>query len=159
MPCTIPLTQGKKAIVDAEDWLELSHYRWQATTKGGKTWYAKRRDIATGKQISMHRQITGALPGEDVDHLNADGLDNQRSNLRRCSHQENTARRRKLKPSTSAYKGVTKGGYRWRAQLFPRGKHIDLGYFKDEVEAAKAYDAEARKHYGEFALLNFPDGN
>lgn len=151
----IPLTQGKVAIVDDQDFDLVRPYIWQATTKDGKTYYA--RAIVEGKQVLMHRLLTGAAAEELVDHIDYDGLNNTRRNLRKCNFQQSLAHRRKLAPATSRYKGVRKSGNQWRAAIAPRGKDIELGRFQNESEAARAYDKAAREHYGEYAQPNFPD--
>lgn len=155
---TIQLTQGKVALVDDADYAELSKYKWCAWRIGGN-WYSK-RGIGTRKsftQVYMHRVIMGALPGQQVDHINGDGLDNRRCNLRIATMAQNQANRRKSPGTSSAYKGVTldtkKGG--WIAYIKVRQKRIHLGHFADEVDAARAYDAAALKYFGEFARPNF----
>jgi len=107
----------------------------------------------------MHRFILGPGPGE-IDHRNGDGLDNQKKNLRRASHKSNTWNSRKhTKKSASPYKGVhwRKARCRWYAFIRPEGKKIYLGSFGNQKEAALAYDKAAKRYYGEFARLNFPN--
>jgi len=153
----IELTWGKYAIVDAEDYLRLSSYKWCAV-KEGRTWYAKtfRRD---GMPLSMHRLITRAPKGLLVDHINHNGLNNRRSNLRLCTHKQNQRNRRPNRGGTSEYKGVhwSKNRKKFRAMICNNSKIIHLGYFQDETEAAKAYDKKAKELFGEFAYLNFTE--
>jgi len=97
-------------------------------------------------------------PGNmDVDHANGNGLDNRRSNLRLCTTSENIQNQRPRKSGTSKYKGV--GWFvrdsNWRVRIKVGDKQIHIGYFADEVEAAKAYDKMARQHFGAFARTNF----
>lgn len=108
-------------------------------------------------KVTMARQIMG-LCNEDatvVDHINHNGLDNRKSNLRVCTVQQNTQNKNKDRGCTSSYKGVSKRsrGSRWVVMV--RNKHV--GYFDTELLAAKAYDEEAKKQYGEYACLNFPN--
>jgi hypothetical protein len=94
-----------------------------------------------------------------VDHRNLNGLDNRRSNLRLATHGENNQNKRKRKGASSRYIGVSfeKRIKKWSARIMYKGKAIWLGNFKNEIDAALAYDKAARKYYGEFARLNFPE--
>ena len=151
----IPLTQGKVAIVDAADYQWLSMYKWHAA-KYQNGFYAGTR--SKYRHISMHRLIMNAPPDKLVDHKDHNGLNNCRSNLRLCSVADNSHNRR---PSnkTSRYKGVywSKTAKIWKAVIRFKGKNQYLGKFDNEIEAAKAYDKEARQLFKEFAYLNFPD--
>jgi hypothetical protein len=157
----IPLSRGKYAIVDPDDYQRLSQHKWCAD-RALNTFYAKRnrRCRKSGKiiRISMHRQIMKAPAGFVVDHINYNGLDNRKANLRLANHSQNVCHRRKLnKSSSSRYKGIyfNKQIRKWRAQIHVNRKFKQIGYFKDEIEAAKAYDRAAKKYHGEFASLNF----
>lgn len=156
----IKLTQGRAAKVDASDFLYLRNYKWYAQ-KNFDTFYARRSFTKNGrkKQISMHREIMN--PAEDIiiDHRNQDGLDNRRSNLREATKAENNCNRKKrVKRFSSIYKGVSWNSEhnKWSADIMVNGKKIFLGYFDNEIDAAKAYDAAAKLYHGEFASLNFP---
>ena len=110
----------------------------------------------------MHREIMQAPDGVDVDHIDTSNLNNTRQNLRVCTHGQNTANRRKpahKNGTHSRFKGVTwhKSSERWVAQLRVNYRLVTIGYFKDEREAALAYNEAARKHFGEFARLNEVD--
>jgi len=152
----IPLTQGKFAIVDAADYDWLNQYKWHVI-KYKNTSYA--RTQKNGKSIRMHRLITGAPSHLLVDHRDSNGLNNRRSNLRPCTHQENVYNRRPRPGSTSRYKGVyrKKTSKKYVANIRNNGKILFLGRFDDEIEAAIAYDIKAMELFGEFAYLNFPD--
>lgn len=154
----IPLTQGKVAIVDDDMYDYLSQWKWYAR-KDGKNWYAQRNDGIKPfrKLVLMHREITNAPNGMDVDHWNRNGLDNRRENLRVCTRTENSRNAGLRITNKSGYKGVcwNKQHRVYDAHIRVDGKFLYLGSFSDSREAARAYDAAAKKHYGEFAWLNF----
>ncbi len=152
----IPLTQGQFAIVDADDYEELSRYKWHVN-KGGRTYYA--RSQKKGKDIKMHRLIMGAPKGLFVDHINHNGLDNRKQNMRLCTRLENIRNQLPRRGGSSQYKGVGwhKKTKKFVARITYKGKRTSLGYYDDEIEAAKAYDKKAKELFGEFAYLNFPE--
>ncbi len=147
----IPLTRGLHVLVDAADYEWLSRYKWHAThpTCAG-TIYACRRDGP--RTVLMHRQIMNPPQGMVVDHINGNGLDNRRCNLRICPHRQNIWHSRKRCDGQSRFIGVCPVGDKWRAAV--AGKY--LGLFDDEVEAARVRDRKAREVFGEFASLNLP---
>jgi len=148
----IPLTKGKMAIVDDDDFEELSKYKWNLHPKGYG--YSK----IFGKNTLMHRFIIGDIGDSHVDHANGNGLDNRRINLRPCTRSENMANRRGCqRNNTSGYCGVAyhKKRGRWRAEIGLNGNKIFLGFYDTPEAAARAYDAAARVAFGEFAKLNF----
>jgi len=159
---TVPLTQDKFAIIDEEDAERVLAHKWYAARRR-RTWYAG-TNIGTEangdrKTIQLHRFIMNPAPDMEVDHRNGDGLDNRRANLRECPPKINATNQAKYACNKSGYKGVT---WRpdtgiWRATIKAGGRSYSLGQFVDRVEAARAYDAAARQHFGEFARLNFPD--
>jgi hypothetical protein len=109
------------------------------------------------KAIYMHNQIMQPEPGKVVDHENHNGLDNSRSNLRLASRSQNCYNRKKKTGVRSRYKGVSyvKGRKKWRVYISYNGQRIHLGYFDNEIDAAKAYDEAAKLYHGKFAVLNF----
>ena len=157
----IPLTQGRFAIVDPQDYPRLSRYKWRlCRTKGKNVLYAERSIRLPGgrySRILMHRQLIKAPEGYVIDHINGNGLDNRRANLRLATVAQNAWNSRKRNPR-SGYKGVCFASDKglWRAAIVCHGRRIHLGYFKDKITAAKAYDSAAKKYYGEFAKPNFP---
>jgi hypothetical protein len=155
----IPLTQEKFAIVDEIDYEKLSKSKWH-TLKVGQSFYAVRSQKKGGKYlyISLHRQIIDAPADKVVDHINHNGLDNRRANLRIVSPQQNIWNSRKHHGKhSSKYKGVTKSYGKWQASINCKKKCYALGVYDDEESAAKAYDAKAKELFGEYACLNFPD--
>ena len=157
----IPLANSKKyAIVDPQDYYWLSQYTWLAE----QTHYSYRavRLLCRGRTsalVNMHRLIMNAPKHLFVDHINRNSLDNRRANLRLATHAQNCQNRT---PSTrtgktSKYKGVywLRDRNKWRSCIRANNKYILLGQFNSEVEAAKAYDAAARKYHGSFASPNF----
>ena len=163
---TILLTKGKVALVDDEDYVWLSQWKWCAHKCVYKTrvvWYAKRGlgfkyDKRT---IFMHQEVAGVIGILKVDHRDGDGLNNQRNNLRPATTRQNGHNRRKssFERQTSQFKGVywNKRDGRWMASITVEGRKWFLGYFDEEQDAAKAYDKAAKQAFGEFALLNFND--
>lgn len=159
----IPLTQGKYAIVDPEDYEKLSKYKWYAI-RSKRGFYAGRsagtnRHGIGQKTVRMHHAVLKAPEGTFVDHINHNGLDNRKSNLRICTMQQNSWNMRKQKGNcTSQYKGVTrrKDIGRWEARITCNAKKISIGFFDDEKAAAMAYDVKAKELFGEFAAPNLP---
>jgi len=152
----IPLTQGKYALVDDEDYEVFIQWKWCYYQEG---YAARKSDFIPRKTVLMHRKIMQAPTGMQVDHINGDKLDNRRANLRLCTSQQNTLNQPKRRMETSSqYKGVCrdKKTGRWRAMITVNGKQKSLGRFADEIDAAKAYDDAAIQHHGEFASINFP---
>lgn len=157
----IKLTQGKWAIVDDEDFDRLSEFRWQAT-RGLTTWYAKRSYYIKGSSPAkwgielMHRVVIDAKPGMLVDHINHNGLDNRKENLRACSTSQNQGNRRKSKSNKSGYKGVAWHPLvnKWEVRIRKDRRQVTIGYFTNKKAAARAYDEAATRLFGEYALLN-----
>jgi hypothetical protein len=155
----ITLTHGKTALVDDADFEHLSQFKWHAA-KEGNIWYAVRTaSRREGRSsVRMHRLIIGAKPGTRVDHMDCNGLNNQRHNLRLCTHQQNLCNRPATNANTSGFKGVSwyKRYQKWEANIAVNGKKRRIGYFDSLVKAACAYDDAARELHGEFARVNFP---
>ena len=156
----IPLTRGKYAIVDDKDYEWLGQWRWYCD-QDERMGYAVRGATVNGKRttLQMHRVILNLKKGEITDHINGNGLDNRRCNLRKCTPSQNMWNRRKPKNNTSGYIGVDwhKRDKKWQARICRDRKQKHLGCFDDIEEAARAYDRAALELHGEFALLNFPD--
>lgn len=165
MTRTIPLTKGYVAIVDDADYEGLSGYKWHAHFTYNNVYATRSVHARLGlrkyqcKRFLMHREILGLVVGDgiQVDHKNRNGLDNRRENLRACTPKQNHGNQMS-RSGVSAYKGVSfdKRRQKWRAQIFFDGRQKFLGYHRNEVEAALAYDYAAREHWGLFARTNFP---
>lgn len=138
------------ATVDDEDFDLVNQYRWRAEHHR-YTWYAM-----SGRARRMHTLITGFT---QTDHVNGNGLDNRRENLREATNAENRRNQQKQtkRLTSSQYKGVTYNHscHKWQAQIKVDGKKKYLGVFALEVDAALAYDVAARQYFGVFARPNF----
>lgn len=153
----IQLTQGKVALVDDEIFEWVSQWNWYAM-RSKNTYYAYRYVSKGGKHaLAMHREILGIKDCKiQGDHRDGNGLNNQRYNLREATSAQNQANRGSF--GKSKYKGVFKMNNRpgYISKISNNRKNKHLGYFRSEIEAAKAYDKVAHELYGEFARLNFP---
>jgi len=151
----IPLTKGKMAIVDDDDFERVSKRSWYYHPNG----YAINIERVMGhkKTVYMHRFIIGDIGRLQVDHQNGNKLDNRKSNLRPCTVNENQANSGKRKKNTSGYCGVSRQGgtKEWYAKIGFNKNTIWLGSYDTPDAAARAYDAAARVAFGEFAKLNF----
>lgn len=153
----IELTKGYFALVDECD-AALSCYNWSALVRSNTT-YASRYVRINGRRnrVLLHREIMNPNRKLTVDHVNRNGLDNRRKNLRVCTKTQNLGNQRKCRKSLSIFKGVCfdKRVQKWFAAIHINKKGIYLGSFVNQVDAAKAYDRAATIHFGQFACLNF----
>lgn len=156
----IQLTRGMVALVDDEDYIFLAQWKWAYKDKGHRnTGYAVRgKSMPNGryKVFAMHRVIMDALITHEIDHINGNGLDNRKENLRIATKAQNQMHKQLQRNNTSGYKGVyysEKKG-KWRSAIGYNNKGYKLGWYKTKEAAAEAYNRAAVKHHGAFAILN-----
>lgn len=151
----ISLSQGQFALVDDADYVWLNQWKWHAL-RHHNTFYAMRQqnngDYSKRQHISMHGQILNLPQGTEGDHVDGNGLNNQRSNIRISTHQQNMHNMKKRSDNTSGFKGVTfdKRRNKWRAQIQVNNKPIHLGYFDTAESGHSAYQEASEKYHGEF---------
>jgi len=151
----IPLTKGRQAMVDPEDYEWLKNWSWCAMLLPDGQAYAATH--LHGRKVYMHRLLMNAPKGMLVDHINGNGLDNRRCNLRLCTAAENMWNRGK-NPGSSRFKGVSRNQCgTWDASIGIESHCIHVGTYADEVEAAHVRDRWAFVLHGAFAWLNFPE--
>jgi hypothetical protein len=155
MTKSIPLAQGKFALVDDEDFDYLNQWKW-SYSDGYAVRTAYSKDPKKTKRIKMHRVINNTPDGMSTDHINGDTLYNLRSNLRTCNKSGNAINSKIRSDNLSGYRGVGWDAPRnkWRTQIAINGKHMFVGRFENKIDAAKAYNEAAIKYHGEFARIN-----
>lgn len=146
--------QGRHALIDNDDFAHVSRYKWHSDRNG----YAVRttsfwiEGAKKHQHIYMHRELICAPPGQIVDHINRNKVDNRKDNLRFCTiSQSNCNLKRKNK---SGYKGVRPTRSGWAVEIDSDGQRIYVGHYQDLKKAVSAYNSAAEKHHGEFAYLN-----
>lgn len=160
----IKLTQNKYALVDDEDYEQINQYKWQIHYVG-RNCYARgnlQKVNREWKKQYMHRLIMNCPEELQIDHINHNGIDNRKRNLRICTQSQNNRSQRSWQKKTSSkYKGVCWNNYsgKWKTQIRLNNKEIHIGYYANEINAALAYDKKAEELFGKFAYLNFKGGS
>lgn len=148
MSVLVPLTQGRSALVDEADYQTVAQFKWHVSNG-----YAARHTFEGKRRVKvyMHRQLSDARPGDEVDHRDGNKLNNTRANLRPCSHTDNARNHGPHRDNRNGYKGITldKHTGKWIAHIAAH-----LGVFDTPEQAALAYNAAAVKLYGDFAWTN-----
>lgn len=159
----IKVTRNKFVLVDDEDFEKLNSFTWYCETHGRtfRSFMVKEKKIngiRKRKKIFMHRVILNAKKGQIIDHIDGDSLNNQKSNLRFCSHSQNIMNGPSRLGSTSRFLGVSKRQFKnslkWKAQIQQNGKNYHIGVYDSEKEAALIYNVAASFAFREFARLN-----
>ena len=149
----VPLTKGYEAIIDAEDAPMVDGRNWRAMVSRNSVYAVYMTMIATVSRATlMHRALMSAPGDMQVDHINGNGLDNRRANLRLATVVQNAMNRGPQSNNTSGFKGVTweKRRLLWRAKIRIDGKERHLGYFPTREDAHSAYAKASATHYGAF---------
>ena len=155
---TIQLTNGGEAFVDDEDYSLLSRHKWRKM-KNNNVWYVV-APFTSNSKITMHKIVMGSKAGYIVDHIDRNGLNNQKSNLRFSTASHNAMNSRKHPNCSSKFKGVywCPSHGTWMSYIVANKKKHYVGSFKSELEAARAWNNAAKKFHGQFAYLNtLPD--
>jgi hypothetical protein len=155
MTKTIKLSNGLHTLVDDDMYEYLANWNWNFDRGYVRRWSTN--DEGKRQMIHMHRVVLSPKEGFDIDHINGDGLDNRRRNLRYATRSQNNMNRfARHITKYSPYKGVCWRPIprRWKSYIKINKKQIHLGYFSTAEEAAKAYNNAAIKYFGEFANLN-----
>lgn len=161
----IPLGRGKFALIDDDDYDRVSMHTWHMKSRLHLNYASSTKYLGGGRKkakyrmLQLHRFIMNPSKGMDVDHIDGNGLNNQKSNLRICTHQQNCMNTRKSRNTTSRYKGVSwdKESGKWKASIRFNNSLKNLGRYRTQKEAAKAYDKKAKELFGEYGNLNFKE--
>jgi hypothetical protein len=156
----LPLKNTTATTEIDDEFAHLSKFKWRMIKKlPSRTLYAGAR--INGKVVMLHRLIFNPGTGFKTDHIDGNGLNNRRSNLRQATQSQNMANAGKFTNNTSGFKGIHRRQRRnyihWRAEITFQGKRIFLGVRKDKMEAVKLYDDAAVKYFGAFGHPNFPE--
>lgn len=165
----VTLASGYIALVDDDDFEWINKKKWRVKKPQDNRTVYSMASIYIGdsrcKSVYMHREIMAkhfgakSLDGMTIDHIDGNGLNNQKTNLRICTQSDNNKNSKARSHCVSGFKGVTllKGKQKYIARIRVDGKDKFIGSYKDPVDAAIAYDRACKKLRGEFAVLNFPE--
>jgi hypothetical protein len=147
----------KKVLIDDEDWEKVSKYKWHLSKQSQGLLYAQTFIYKNGKKIplKLHRLIMNCPKNKEIDHIDGNGLNNQKSNLRICTHAENMKNSKKRKDNSSGFKGIhfIKQNKRWQARIQVNRKRMPLGCYKTPELAYQAYCKASKKYHGEFGRI------
>ena len=149
--------KGEKFYIDEADYALVCQYVWYLSARGYITTTLQRNGRKNPCQLNLHRLLIPTDGSVDIDHINGNKLDNRRSNLRVCTHWENSCNQRKRCTNTTGFTGVSylKCAKKYESYIWSHCKKIHLGLFDNPIQAAKVRDQAALKYHGEFAHLNF----
>lgn len=153
----IPLTQGEVALIDNRDIKIASRMHWVLDKRDNGICYASSIDTSKGKpykKVYLHQLILGLRKGHVIDHINGNGLDCRRKNIRHCSQSENMSKAQRIKKPMSGYRGVYSKRNKWFVTLNHMCKTIHVGTFESKEKAAHAYNKVAKYLHGKFAIVN-----
>ena len=152
-------------LIDDSDYLATANHKWYCT-RNCQTYYVTASNLVNGKRLMLHRYLLGVTDRKvQIDHINGNGLDNRRMNLRFCSTSENHANQFHIYGLTSKYKGVhwDKQKSKWSAKVHKtidgKKRKFYFGFYANEIDAALAYDKGAQDLFGSFARTNFGANN
>lgn len=157
---TIRLSDGRLTMVDDEDFERLSKHPWCVGANRYAMRYTRKRDVGERRLVYMHRDVMRSAletnPKLEIDHIDGNPLNNQKSNLRVCTRGQNSCNQGLSVKNQSGFKGVTwiKPDGNWRARIKINRKFITLGRFSTAKEAAMAYNEASKIYHGEFGRLN-----
>lgn len=152
-------SSGETFIIDREDYDKIKDLKWTSYSSYRKSKkYLRSHTFKNGvnKTHLLHRIVTDAPKGMEVDHINGDTFDNRKANLRVCTHAENVRNSKPNNRNTSGYKGVRfyKRNKKWGAAIRSNEKRLFLGLHSTKEDAARAYNLAAIKYFGDYAWLN-----
>lgn len=154
----IELTQGYKSVIDNEDYELVKNYKWHVFHGHAGVKYAATKIRINNRKTTLflHRLLLGLKHGDrrKADHKDLNGLNNTRDNLRICNNVQSNQNRGKQKRTRSGFKGVYIDKSKYRVNVNINGKLIHIGMFDNPIDAARAYDEQIIRHYGEFAKTN-----
>jgi len=144
---------GYDVLIDDEDFDLVSNYKWYVLKVKNLIYF--RRIVSNNKHVLLHREITNAQKGVNIDHVNGNTLDNRKCNLRVCTTSQNAMNCKNRENNKSGYKGVSwdANHKKWQAKIMLKRKTMWLGYFTDAKDAYKAYCNASKEYHGEYGRV------